>query len=121
MNIFDILGSLLFTRKKIPYIDETFVLFLVQRWVSMYDPSLCVVLNETTNKHWAALTLPQEQYDYMYAVMWKMPFKRTNYIKKPKKNPTTKDEKDQHEEQRTIARNMNISVRELRLYHELID
>tara|TARA_R100000951_G_scaffold65264_1_gene55088 strand:- start:6324 stop:6608 length:285 start_codon:yes stop_codon:yes gene_type:complete len=87
----------------------------------MYDPRLCVIINDTANKHWTTFTQPQDQYDFLYAVLWKMPFKRSSYIKKPKKKALTAEQKDDEAELKMIANNLCISVRELNEYKKQLD
>ena len=50
-TIFDYINSILFSKKKIDINieDNSFILYLFNRWASMYSPELCYYVNEVLN------------------------------------------------------------------------
>jgi hypothetical protein len=111
MNIFEHLKDILVT-KKVPQIYDTYVPFLVTRWLSMISPPVCNILNETVNRypcekeiHYKLLSciLPKQKY-----------MSRIQYIKKLKKEDT-----DENKNIKTFAQNIEVSEREIKLMLEL--
>lgn len=62
--------------------QNAFSAYMAQRWISMYSPEICFVLNETYNKQWAALSNPQMSYDYMICRIPKLKRKKVEYFKR---------------------------------------
>ena len=80
-NIFDYIRSILFTKKKIEINNEenTFNLFLINRWISMYSPEMCFYINEIANKNLLKIFSSIQQYNYLFNIIYKMPYKKMNY------------------------------------------
>lgn len=117
MTIFDIIGSILVNKKQVELNldnENEFNLYMTNRWLSMYSPTLAGLINDTVNKWWNIFDTKQEQYDFLYHLMPKCRFKRISYIKKNKKE-TTKDTEDYSQ---LTANHMCISTRELRMYQQ---
>lgn len=94
MTIFDQINSILFTKKKIEMNcdDESqFSPFILNRWLSFYDPNIAFIVNETTNKLRSFYT-KRELYDIYFHIYPKMRYKKINYIKKKKETEKTKKE-----------------------------
>ena len=122
MNIFDIIGSILVNKKKIELnLDNEgeFNLYMTNRWLSMYSPTVAALLNDTVNKWWPIFETKQQQYDFLYHLMPKCRFKRIQYIKKNKKEKESKDKQEDYSQ--LAAQGMCISTRELKMYQQQIE
>lgn len=113
MSIFDILNSILFSKKRIDLnLEDENTLgspFMLNRWVSMYSKELCILVNSCLNKQYL-FDDKNELYNFYLNFLPKQKFKRINYIKKVKK------EKDE-----TLSKKREfISERELNLYVDLL-
>jgi len=116
MTIFDIISSILHTKKRLILDTESekvFNLYMVCRWLSMYAPDKAIIINETVNRWSNIFDTKQEQYDFLFTLMNKSPFKRISYIKKP----TQSEQKEEEDLSKQIAHNNYMSVRR---YNELI-
>lgn len=120
MNIFTILNSLFFSKKKIELnldSETQFSAYMINRWMSMYSDEMLVIINNTANRYISIFNTKDQQYNWFYNLFPRLKFKKIQYIKKNKKA------KEEIEEDNlpTIARNREISVRELKLYRDLFD
>lgn len=118
-NIFSYIDSILFNKNKLPSINETetqFNLFMANRWISMHNPDCANIVNETTNIYASTLTSKQEQYDFLFNIFPQYKKRgKINYLKKTKcdkENPKTDNS--------LIARNSQLSTREIDQYMELV-
>jgi hypothetical protein len=88
MTIFDIIGGILFNKKKdlLDNVDDTkhYQPFLVNRWISMHDGSSAQIVNETINRYGHIFTDKRDQYRFLVEVLPGHRFKRIDYIKKKK-------------------------------------
>ena len=85
LNIFDYLKSILFTKKDISIKsteDETFDMYMVNRWCSMVDADSAKIINETTNKFGHLLDSKNQQYKLLQAILPRYKFRKINYIKR---------------------------------------
>lgn len=115
MTIFDILSSLLTTKKRIELdvdAEKEFSLFMVNRWISMHSPEKAALINSTINKWWNVFETKQEQYDFLLHLLNKSKYKKINYIKKNAK-PKKADEEKQSME-KSFANNNFMSVKQMR-------
>lgn len=124
MNFFQLQNKLFYSdkRKKAEYLDsegeQAFVPFLFNRWLTMYSKDTVSFVNETLNKYCGIFdTDKQKTYRLYYNLIPRLKFKRINYIKKIKKD---KDKQDETDQLKMIAKNKNISVRELEMYQNLV-
>lgn len=124
MNFFQLQNKLFYSdkRKKAEYLDsegeQSFVPFLFNRWLSMYSKDTVSFVNETLNKYCGIFdTDKQKTYRLYYNLIPRLKFKRISYIKKIKKD---KDKQDETDQLKMIAKNKNISVRELEMYQNLV-
>jgi hypothetical protein len=115
MTIFDYLNDILFTKKEKSFQnveDEgDFQPFLVNRWISMYSPELSYLINESSNKYHSVFTDKRDLFRFIKVIIPKMKRKRINYIKKVKK-----DTEDIQESIDLLARNLEISKKEIYNY-----
>lgn len=119
MTIFDIINSVFFSKKKIDLSldnESTFSPFMLNRWMSMYSEEMVNIINNTSNKYGGIFNIKQQQYDWYYYLFPKLRFKKIQYIKKTKKEKELKEDNLS-----IIAKNNEISVRELKLYKEFFD
>ena len=121
MNFFQLQNKLFYSKKTdAGYLDiegvESFTPFLINRWLSFYDPNVAVFANETLNKYSNLFDDKQRCYRFYYNLIPALKFKRIKYIKKIKKQDDVDDIKDSIA---IMAKNNNISVREINQYIDL--
>jgi len=118
MNFFQLQNKLFYSKKEnAGELDsegeQSFVPFLFNRWLSFYSKELPGFVNETLNKFGNIFDDKQESYKLYYYLIPRLKWKRISYIKKKKKD------KEEIEGLSNIAKNKNISARELLEYVEL--
>jgi|TARA_B100001094_G_C18066665_1_gene737813 hypothetical protein len=125
MNFFQLQNKLFYSNKsKQPEPldsegEQAFVPFLFNRWLTMYSKDTVGFVNETLNKYCGIFdTDKQKTYKMYYNLIPRLKFKRISYIKKVKKDKEKQDETDQL---KMIAKNKNMSVRELEIYKNMLD
>jgi hypothetical protein len=114
-TVFDYIDSILYKkplRKTDIDYSSNYNIYLINRWLSMYSPDLCNIVNSTVNTFGKYLS-KQEHYNLLYNLIGKCSKKKINYIKKAKQNS-----KDDLESINEIADMLEISPREAK---ELID
>jgi hypothetical protein len=115
MTIFDILSSILYTKKPIELNlenEKEFNLFMVNRWISMHSPEKAALINSTTNKWWSLFDTKQDQFDFLMHLLSKNKYKKIDYIKKAAKQKKADEEKQMLE--KTFANNNFMSTKQLR-------
>jgi hypothetical protein len=89
MTIFDIVSSVLFTKKKNCLISQdqesAFSPYLLNRWASMYSPAVAVRAN-ILNKYLGIFDNKVDLYNLFVAVLPKVTPKKIQYFKKVKKD-----------------------------------
>lgn len=122
MTFFDMISNLFFNRKDQTTSLDTesqthFIPFLLNRWFSFYDKDRCVLANETINRYNSLFEDKGDLYKLYLNFLPKLKYKKIEYIKKKK------EEKEEVESFNIslIAKNNNISKRELLLYIDLCD
>tara|TARA_R100001244_G_scaffold85628_2_gene65531 strand:+ start:856 stop:1233 length:378 start_codon:yes stop_codon:yes gene_type:complete len=120
MNFFQLQNKLFYSKKnKAGDLDtegdQAFVPFLFNRWLSFYNNDMCVFTNETFNKFSTIFDDKQQAYRLYYYLIPRLKWKKITYIKKKKK-----EEEENEQDISLIAKNKNISTRELLQYVELI-
>ena len=118
MNFFQLQNKLFYSKKgKAEDLDaegeQAFVPFLFNRWLSFYNNDMSVFTNETFNKFSTIFDDKQQAYRLYYYLIPRLKWKKITYIKKKKK------EAEEEENLELIAKNKNISKRELLQYVEL--
>ena len=118
MNFFQLQNKLFYSKKENAGVldsegEQAFVPFLFNRWLSFYNKELPGFVNETLNKFGSIFDDKQEAYKLYYYLIPRLKWQRITYIKKKKK------EEDEVEGLNVIAKNKNISKRELQQYVEL--
>lgn len=118
MNFFQLQNKLFYSKKnKAEELDaegeQAFVPFMFNRWLSFYNNDMCVFTNETFNKFSTIFDDRQQAYRLYYYLIPRLKWKKIKYIKKNKK------EAEEEENLELIAKNKNISKRELLQYVEL--
>lgn len=118
MNFFQLQNKLFYSKKeKADYLDQegesAFVPFLINRWLSFYSKDTPHFVNETLNKYSGIFEDKQRLYRLYYNLIPRLKYKKINYIKKVKKS--SEDDTDLV----LVAKNQNISVRELKQYVDL--
>lgn len=119
MTFFEILGSLFYYKNKTnEEINNDslaqFSPYMVNRWLSFYDSSKAIFVNETINKFASLFEDKSEVYKFYMNLIPKIRFKKINYIKKAK-------EKEQDDSTiSVIAKNNLLSNREVKSYIDLL-
>jgi hypothetical protein len=93
--------------------EQNFVPFLFNRWLSFYNNDMCVFTNETLNRFSTIFDDKQQSYRLYYYLIPRLKWKKITYIKKRKR------EESEEDDIALIAKNKNISKRELLQYVEL--
>lgn len=120
MNIFTLINSLFFSKKRIDLNSDDenqFNAYMINRWISMYSIDMVSIINDTSNRYSHIYHVKQEQYNWFYNLFPKMRFKKISYIKKNKKQNNIDDKSDDLVP--LIAKNHEISEREVRMYQDL--
>lgn len=117
MNFFDILRTLLFAKKTAEDLCseglQQFTPFMVNRWISFYDNSKTIFINETFNKFASLFEDKNEMYKLYFNLIPQSKFKKINYIKKKKET------QDEDISVAVIAKNNMLSKREIQQYIDL--
>lgn len=119
MNFFDLLRSLVFSRKTTAVdLDsdglQQFTSYLINRWISFYGKPQNVFINETLNKFTGLFSDKNELYKLYYYLIPTQSFKKISYVKKKKEL-----EKELNVNIPIIARSQMISQREVSIYLDL--
>jgi len=120
MNFFQLQNKLFYSKKtNAEFLDsegeQSFAPFMFNRWLSFYSKGMASITNETLNRFGSVFQDKQQQYRLYYYFIPRLKFKRISYNKKSKKEEGEEDNLD------IIARNKNISIRELKSYMDLQD
>ena len=115
-EFFPLLKSI-FTKKccNINPTADNFNTYLAVRYISFYHPSLCELLNESVNKFKinSMFNEAEDGYNFLKALIPKLPYKHINYIKKESvKNLRDKNIPD--ETVTKLANYLEVSQREIR-------
>ena len=115
MNIFNYISDIL-TNKKGDLLDNidsesTYNQYMINRWLSMYSPSVAVIVNETVNKHYSIFDTKKDGYRFLVNVVPQQKPYRINYIKKVKHSNT-----DEGDAIKILATNLELSEKEIRYY-----
>ena len=118
MNFFQLQNKLFYSKKvKAEDLDaegeQAFVPFMFNRWLSFYNNDMSVFTNETLNRFGTIFDDNQQAYRLYYYLIPRLKWKKIKYIKKKKR------EAEEEENLELIAKNKNISKRELLQYVEL--
>tara|TARA_R110000765_G_scaffold242817_1_gene345289 strand:- start:35 stop:412 length:378 start_codon:yes stop_codon:yes gene_type:complete len=120
MNFFQVQNKLFYSdkRKEAGYLDsegeQSFVPFLINRWLTMYSKDTVAFTNETLNKYAGIFDDKQQTWRMYFNLIPRLKFSRIKYLKKPKRERT-----EEVENLELIAKNKCMSVRELKAYIEL--
>lgn len=120
MTFFDMLRNLFFSRKDSSRTLDTesqahFLPFLLNRWLSFYNKEQCILVNETVNKYTGIFEDKNDLYKLYFNFLPKLKYKKIDYIKKKK----AESEEKQTLDTLLIAKNNNLSKREISLYIDL--
>jgi|TARA_R100000030_G_C3146206_1_gene97010 hypothetical protein len=115
MNFFQLQNKLFYSKKtEAGELDaegeQAFVPFLFNRWLSFYNQNMCIFTNETLNKFSTIFENKQDTYKLYYNIIPRLKWQKIQYIKKKKR------EEESEVNLALIAKNKNISIRELRQY-----
>lgn len=118
MNFFQVQNKLFYAKKdEAGYLDQegesAFVPFIINRWLSFYSKDTPNFVNETLNKYAGVFEDKQCVWRLYYNLIPRLKFKRISYVKKVKKAA------EEDEGLSLIAKNQNVSVRELKQYVDL--
>lgn len=123
MNVFDQIKEILEVKdgKMLHNLDnyQEFEPYIISRWISMYDPSLCSLINETTNILYKGIDNKEQWYKLLIELTPKTRGKYINYLKKNKKEKPEVEDSVIEE----LSKDLQISKREVMEYisHEMSD
>ena len=113
MTFFDILRILFFFTSKKVEVDQAslqlFQPYMVNRWLSFYDKTKAIFVNETLNKFTELFDNKEDSFKLYDNLIPKSKFKKIEYVKKQK-------EKEADQETAIFAKNNMLSQRELSMY-----
>jgi hypothetical protein len=116
VTIFDYISNILFTKKENCFStlddEKQFSPYLINRWLSMYGKST-VTACDTANKYSQIFSNKSDCYKFMSAIFPKMSQKKIEYIKKKKSE-------EENTELSLIAKNKELSTREVKYYIDLL-
>lgn len=122
-EFYKLLNSL-YTKEDVPIkpSSDNFNVFLVNRYISMYHPKMCVFVNETMNNYEMMQNITDIDTIYkMYkAVIPKLPPTKTKYIKRPISKAQQKNEVTENDIKQ-FATLLEISTREVRDYLKILN
>lgn len=118
MSFFDIINYIFYKRNVLDHTPneddiQQFNPYMIVRWLSFYDSTQCVFVNETLNRFSSIDDRKTAVFSMFYNLIPKLKFKRVNYIKK------TKDQKEDDDMYKLIAKSHDISTREVKMYMDL--
>jgi hypothetical protein len=118
VTIFDYINNILFHKKEIAITNEDnqFSGYLTNRWISMYSPTMALVVNNSTNWLYSIFETDEQYYKFLFTIIPKVRQKYIQYIKKVKTEDTNTDEETEIE---ILARNLELSKREVKLYLDI--
>lgn len=95
--------------------EENFNLFMINRYLSFYHPNICKLINEYSNNYdiHNMYLKPQDGFDFINAIIPKLPYKFIQYVKKPSVSNLRKNDISD-EEVENLASVMEMSKREIR-------
>lgn len=92
--------------------------YMLNRWISMHSPSNALLVNLASNRYWSVLANKLDWYRFSLALFPKSKFSKIEYIKKAPKEKGSTAAKDDQKLFEALARNLEISVREIKSYIE---
>jgi hypothetical protein len=121
VNFFQILTALFYNKKSLKEELDTeslqlFHPYLINRWLSFYDNTKAVFVNETLNKFVALFEDKSDMFKLYYNLIPQTRFKKISYIKKKKED---KEKESIKEDLEIFAQNQRMSVREVKMYMDL--
>lgn len=116
-TIFDYINDVLVFKKGnlLDNVDNeiAFNAYLVNRWISMYSPQYCTIINNTSNRLYPIFETKQDQYQFLVNILPQTYRKRINYIKKKKDDPAKTNHASTVSK---LAQNVELSEREINDY-----
>lgn len=122
MNFFQLLNCLFYNKKALTDSNldsdslQGFVPYMVNRWLSFYDRSKAVFVNETLNKYSYLFDDKNEMFKLYFNLIPQTRFKKIQYVKKKKE-----DKEKEAQGLDVIARNNCISIREVKQYMDIFE
>ena len=118
MTVFDYINDILFHKKGISSSceDNPFNGYLANRWISMYSPELATVVNNSTNWLYSIFETKEQYYKFLFTITPRVKQKYIRYIKKVKPG---EEDKEKEEEISLIAKNLELSKREVKMYLDI--
>ena len=95
--------------------NDNFNLYLAMRYISFYNPAFCHLMNETANtfKINAQFLTPTDGYNFLKALLPKVPNKKIKYIKKQSSKAQI-NKNISNEMLLKVANHLELSTREIR-------
>ena len=91
--------------------ESDYNMFMINRWVSMYSPDTCHVINSTANWLHPVFETKQQHYNFLCKVL---PTYRKKYINYIKKHKVDDKEKQEHEDLELMSRAVELSQKEVK-------
>ena len=112
--MFNILNDILFDKhgNKLSNIDDEqdYNMFMINRWISMYSPEACHIINSTTNWLQPVFETKQQHYKFLSSIFPRYRRKFIQYVKKHKHE----SDNEQEECINLMTKNLELSKREVK-------
>ncbi len=96
--------------------ESSYNQYMINRWLSMYSPSVSVIVNETVNRYYSIFNTKRDGYKFLVNIVPRQKPYRIHYIKKVKK-----DSSEDTAAIKMLASNLELSEREIKYYIESND
>lgn len=118
--LFDLIDRVLFSKRTIDMNigDEPVHPYIMNRWISMYSTQMATLINNTGNWMYSVFEHDNQlYYKFLQRFLPRVARRRIHYIKKIKTSPTPESD-DLEKQTQTMARNLELSTREIKLLLE---
>lgn len=118
MNIFEALNAIAFNKQPLKGddLEGNIPPFMLQRWLTMTDPFVALLLNDATNLYHTTLDTPDDWLVAFHLFVPKLKRRKIDYIKRPVKDaPEILGDCDNPKHIESIAMMLDISQREAHL------
>ena len=91
--------------------ESTFNQYMTNRWISMYNGNLAIIINSTVNWFGGIFETKRDYYNFLHCIIPHVKRKRIHYIKKVK-------QEEEFDNIDSLAKRLEISKREIKSYYE---
>ena len=122
MTLFDVLSDVLFFKRgdQFQTIENEAEVspYMLNRWISMHSPENAKLVNATNNKYWNVFQNKRDWYRFNLTLLPRNRFSKIEYVKKAAAAKDKVAKNDDEKIYQVLASNLELSVREVKLYIE---